>query len=200
MSLVFGFFEGVATGHSLALTQTITYKERTSPFPSTTQLSSVPLAKNRFEGLTCDRQCIAGYALSRVIHRIQSENLFGNPDWYIKLRIELRNQESRIQNPLQDELFIQLLYMPGYSEYSYLFRVSYRSTIYSACCRYFDPFILISSQNNNICDTFKTPSFVLSLPPSTKPPIIYIFLQYYMFKTTRVQGNKWKEFVHEIFL
>ncbi len=25
-----------------------------------------------------------GYALSRVIHRIQSKNLFGNPNWYTK--------------------------------------------------------------------------------------------------------------------
>jgi hypothetical protein len=28
--------------------------------------------------------CIVGYALSRVIHRIQFENLFGNPDCYMK--------------------------------------------------------------------------------------------------------------------
>ncbi len=31
---------------------------------------------------------------------------------YITLGTELRNQESLIQNPLQDELFIQLLDMP----------------------------------------------------------------------------------------
>ncbi len=55
-----------------------------------------------------------------------------NPDWYIKLRMKLRNQESLIQNPLQDGLFIQLLYMPGYSEYSYLFRVYYRSILPAA--------------------------------------------------------------------
>ncbi len=30
------------------------------------------------------RNCIARYALSRVIHRIQSEIYFGNPDWYLK--------------------------------------------------------------------------------------------------------------------
>jgi hypothetical protein len=36
-----------------------------------------------------------------------------NPDWYIKLRMKLRNPESGIQNPLQDELFIQLLNIPG---------------------------------------------------------------------------------------
>ncbi len=29
--------------------------------------------------------CIAGYALSRVVHYIQSENVFGFPDWYKKL-------------------------------------------------------------------------------------------------------------------
>jgi hypothetical protein len=28
--------------------------------------------------------CIAGYALSRVIHRIQSGTFIGNPDWYIE--------------------------------------------------------------------------------------------------------------------
>jgi hypothetical protein len=28
--------------------------------------------------------CIVGYALLRVIHGIQSKNLFRNPDWYIK--------------------------------------------------------------------------------------------------------------------
>jgi hypothetical protein len=28
--------------------------------------------------------CIAGYALSWVIHRIQSEIYFGNPDWYLE--------------------------------------------------------------------------------------------------------------------
>ncbi len=27
--------------------------------------------------------CIAGYALSRVIHRIQSEVYFGSPNWYM---------------------------------------------------------------------------------------------------------------------
>jgi hypothetical protein len=30
------------------------------------------------------RNCIARYALSRVIHRIQSEIFFGNPGWYLE--------------------------------------------------------------------------------------------------------------------
>jgi hypothetical protein len=29
-------------------------------------------------------KCIAGYALSRVIHRIHSEICFGNPDWFME--------------------------------------------------------------------------------------------------------------------
>ncbi len=106
-------------------------------------------------GLKEKTVCIAKNAFPWVIHRIQSENLH----YFIwELRIELRNWESIFFNPTHDELFIQLRYIPSYSNHQYSFRVSYKSILTVAG-------ILIRSdlKSEQTISTFKTPSFFHSL-------------------------------------